>query len=425
MSLSCMLFLMMSVLASTGKRIKCAKGDLRKPFMMEVVKLGDYDYPKSAVAVYCSMTFMYNAGFCRDGGHVTKIQTGYAQFGSKKDLRTAAKGKLENFCVILSESTTCFCLQNGCNSNVPNIMKIFNENLNRRELWTQVYLKYNEDLVRPNRTEEDMIDQCLFDEFPIYYVDGEKYVPEEGEKKTEEKEEQQKSSGEDDPAVFYVTIIGGVVPLVMLGISCILFQSWESKRRSRLLNYSKRSREEGEDEDYGTEDRPREDELDTSKNLAPVRKPSSEASLIGPKQGQRDVSLIGPKEVVHEEGHRPRDEGPPSREGIPLSFETLPPLPGDPRPSNKTSSLEPLDDGGYESIDPLAAERAVEAANKELIPPPPPPPKAMPPRSGTKPVPKAVPQVKQKSKISGKKRKKPGKKADTKKQPKAPAKRRK
>ncbi|VDO50264.1 unnamed protein product [Haemonchus placei] len=408
MSLSCVLFLMVSVLATAGKRIKCAKGNLRKPFMMEVVKLGDYDYPKSAVAVYCSMTFQYNAGFCRDGGHVTKIETGYAQFGSKKDLRTAAKGK-----------------------------NIFNSNLNRRELWTQIYLKYNEDLVRPNRTEEDMIDQCLFDEFPIEYVEGEKYVPEEEEKKTEEKETEQKSEEEDDPAVFYVTLIGGVVPLVMLGISCILFQSWESKRRSRLLNYSKRSREE-EDEDYGTEGRPREDELDTSKNLAPARQPSAEASLIGPKEGQRDVSLIGPregdrgasfigpKEVVHE-GHRPRDEGPPSREGIPLSFESLPPLPGEPRPSNKTSSLEPLDDGGYESIDPLAAEHAVEAANKEPIPPPPPPPppKGMPPRSGAKPIPKAVPQVKQKSKISGKKRKKSGKKADTKKQPKAPGKRRK
>ncbi|KAK6042340.1 hypothetical protein COOONC_20153, partial [Cooperia oncophora] len=136
----------------------CPFSPVKRSFQSNVQNYTDEEHQ---VGVVCSMTFIYKTGYCtrKTGKRVGAIVSRYAHLPPQQIT--------EDFCVIGEHSTTCFCRETGCNTNVRIIINIFNSNLNRRKEWMTRYHKYNRVFVPPNETDVEDLDDCLFNEFPV------------------------------------------------------------------------------------------------------------------------------------------------------------------------------------------------------------------------------------------------------------------
>ncbi|KAK6057332.1 hypothetical protein COOONC_05153, partial [Cooperia oncophora] len=219
---------------------------------------------------------------------------------------------------------------------------------------------------------------------------------------------------EDDSFVFQVTIVGGIVPLIMLIMAYGLFNSMESKRKNTKLRYRDSSEPMGE-EGSGT--------------VVAEGKASASADDDAPRSREEAPRSREEAPRSREEAPRPRDDV--SRGGQSRD-ETVPTIPGyhdqpAPRPPPPPAPPPPPpEEDGYESVDPTG-----------LGPPPPGPPAAkpkppakksfMPKVTKQKPPPKGAAAQKGKKKtkeVRTKGRAPPKTGSDLKKQSRAPPKRR-
>ncbi|KAK5974890.1 hypothetical protein GCK32_008897, partial [Trichostrongylus colubriformis] len=160
-----MWFLLFPLLAGADNITRCATGIFEKPYMTSRLNLTDYPYPDQA-GVVCSMTFIYKTRFCEIKRRRAQPVTIVARYAHLPRTMTS-DDEFEEFCVVGEHSTTCFCLEPGCNTNVPRIMNIFNANLNHRKGWTELYREYNKLFVEPQESDEETLADCLFNEFPV------------------------------------------------------------------------------------------------------------------------------------------------------------------------------------------------------------------------------------------------------------------
>ncbi|KAK5972715.1 hypothetical protein GCK32_015270 [Trichostrongylus colubriformis] len=191
----------------------------------------------------------------------------------------------------------------------------------------------------------------------------------------EEEEEKEKVAVEDDSLVFQVTLIGGIVPLLMLVFSYGVFNSMEAKRRDAkvLLAYDQRPREE--DETYGADDGKdveSGDEVADEAGKGPALGKGKKRSAEAPRDGQGIPEMIPQYPVdaprSREEAPRSKEEAPHFKEDAPISQGDLigPREPPKPRKGARDKSPEDEDDG-YESVDPNAP---IPPEKKETKPPP-------------------------------------------------------